>query len=154
MDSQRCILAKALMSWTETLATKGRIDCLKHDVTGWLATMIVNGKCTHCGDWQPLADVLNGASASPYDITTECTECHKRYVTTLYIQNANAPSEAQCVPWMAPLQTRDQYQLYGVVELHVLLKTRPDIYWNAVMYATQDYPHYGVRRAVYSFLRK
>jgi hypothetical protein len=95
--------------------------------------------CPHCRAPQTTGDILNGASESPYDITTECSKCRMRYATTVEVL---IKAQRARFPWLCPQQTIDQFQYWmgkmgdekDANAVDNLFGERPDIWWNALKY--------------------
>ena len=124
---QRKRLAETLKRATEMLHKNpsGLVTKVKFDTT-----------CPYCNEPQSQDDVLKGASSSPVDITTKCTECDDRYATTLDLLEDDLMTSQ--VPWLCPDQTLDQYKFWlesKPTDMGLLNIERPDIYYNALSYA-------------------
>lgn len=107
-----------------------------------------NIECVNCQSRLVRDDVLSEALSSPYDITTRCKKCNTRFPLPMAMI---LEGEKAFVPWLCRVQTRDQYRgwlrdsksylLFGEEHAEHLCEDRPDIYWNAYRYATEDEPN-------------
>lgn len=144
-------LAATLHIATEMFATAG--NRVAFDKSGLPLPDFIDFSCfcPHCNEHQTADNVLDGASDTPYDITTECSKCHQRYTTTVTVI---LKAQETRIPWLCPDQTRDQYAYWGGGDvLQDIFEERPDIYWNALKYSQELYPECSIHEAMLKFLR-
>ena len=101
--------------------------------------------CPSCRLKLSADDVEKGFQESVLDYRTQCPECQFRFETSFAFERDGAKAH---FVWLCPEQTRDQYALWRVKRgfdedddddiADVLLKDRPEIFFNAYRYAEPD----------------
>jgi len=101
--------------------------------------------CPSCRLKLSADDVEKGFQESVLDYRTQCPECQFRFETSFAFERDGAKAH---FVWLCPEQTRDQYALWREKRdfdqdeeeeiADVLLKDRPEIFFNAYRYAEPD----------------
>lgn len=95
----------------------------------------VSCTCPYCKEVQLASDILQNASESAYDITTQCTKCDGRYTPRILVRFEKKRIR---LPWMCPVQTHDQLLFWAKnapeLDCVLLYEERLAVYWNAYNY--------------------